>query len=145
MNFPISSSLQPSFDPLACALPLLSGIAAGFPSPASDYGELALDANDYLIRHRAASYYFNVEGDSMNGAGILDGDKVLVDRAVEPQHGHIVVAVVNDAYTLKRLYRRLGMLELRAENPAYAPICPKEGEELQIWGVVVGLLRKYPV
>ena len=81
----------------------------------------------------------------MSGAGILDGDKVLVDRAVEPQHSHIVVAIVNSEYTLKRLYRRRGMLELRAENPAYAPIRLKDGEELQVWGVVVGVIRKYAV
>ena len=124
-------------------LPLLSGIAAGFPSPAADFSESGLDLNAYLIRHRAASYYFSVEGDSMSGAGILDGDKVLVDRAVEPQHGHIVVAVVNSEYTLKRLYRRRGVLELRAENPSYSPIRFSDGEELQVWGVVVGVVRKY--
>lgn len=145
MDFLTSLTLPSSSEPFACALPLLSGIAAGFPSPASDYGELALDANEYLVRHRAASYYFSVEGDSMSGVGILDSDKVLVDRAIEPQHGHIVIAVVNNAYTMKRLYRRHGRIELHAENPAYAPICLKDGEELQIWGVVVGLIRKYPV
>jgi DNA polymerase V len=129
---------QPSGD-----LPLLSGIAAGFPSPATDFSESGLDLNAYLIRHRAASFYFSVEGDSMSGAGILDGDKVLVDRAVEPQHGHIVVAVVNSEYTLKRLYRRREVLELHAENPSYSPIRFREGEELQVWGVVVGVVRKY--
>ncbi len=127
----------------SCDLPLLSGVAAGFPSPASDFFESGLDLNAYLIRHRAASFYFSVEGDSMSGAGILDGDKVLVDRAVEPQHGHIVVAVVNSEYTLKRLYRQRGVLELRAENPSYSPIRFKEGEELRVWGVVVGVVRKY--
>lgn len=104
-----------------------------------------LDVNDYLVRHRAASYYFTVEGDSMNGAGILDGDKVLVDRAVEPKHGHIVVAVLNSAYMLKRLVRQRGVIELRAENPAYAPIRLKEDEALQVWGVVVGVVRKIAV
>ena len=121
---------------------LLQNIPAGFPSPASDFSEDGLDVNAYLIRHRAASFYFTVEGDSMSGAGILDGDKVLVDRAVEPKHGHIVVAVINNEYTLKRLYRRRGVLELRPENPAYKPIRLKEDEELQVWGVVIGVIRK---
>ncbi|MEA5098193.1 MAG: translesion error-prone DNA polymerase V autoproteolytic subunit [Burkholderiaceae bacterium] len=123
----------------------MTTIHAGFPSPATDCGEHALDVNDYLIRHRAASFYFSVAGDSMMGAGILDGDKVLVDRAIEPQHGHIVVAVVNHEYTLKRLYWQRGVIELRAENPAYRPIRLKDGEELQVWGVVVGVVRKYSV
>jgi len=78
----------------------------------------------------------------MSGAGILDGDKVLVDRAIEPRHGHIVIAVINNDYTLKRLYRRTGVIELRAENPAYRPIRLKEAEELQVWGVVIGVIRK---
>jgi len=129
-----------------CDLPLLlQKIPAGFPSPASDFSEGGLDINAYLIRHRAASFYFSVEGDSMSGAGILDGDKVLVDRAVESRHGHIVVAVINNEYTLKRLYRRRGVLELRSENPAYPPIRPKENEELQVWGVVIGVIRKLVV
>ena len=81
----------------------------------------------------------------MIGAGILDGDKVLVDRAVEPRHGHIVVAVINNEYTLKRLYRQSGVLELRPENPLYQPIRLKAAEELQIWGVVAGVIRKFNV
>lgn len=127
-------------------LPLSSQkIPAGFASPAADCLENSLDINAYLIRHRAASFYFSVEGSSMSGAGILDGDKVLVDRAVEPRHGHIVVAVINQEYTLKRLYQRGGVLELRAEDPAYPSIRLKEGEEMQVWGVVVGVVRKYRV
>ena len=129
--------------PELCMLPMpLQKIPAGLPSPATDCGEYGLDINVYLIRHREASFYFSVSGDSMRGAGILDGDKVLVDRAVEPRHGHVVIAVVNNEYTLKRLYRRNGVLELRAENPAYAPIRLKEADELQVWGVVVGVVRK---
>ena len=121
---------------------MLPAIPAGFPSPAADFGESVLDINAYLIRHPAASFFFTVQGDSMKGAGILDGDKVLVDRAVEPRHGHIVVAVVNSECTLKRLYRHRGVVELRAENPDFPPIRLREGEELQVWGVVVGVVRK---
>src|SRR5660397_210517 len=99
----------------SCDSPLISTSASGFASPASDFGEAGLDVNDYLLRHRAASFYFTVEGDSMSGAGILDGDKVLVDRAVAPKHGHIVVTVLNSEYALKRLVRLRGVIELRAE------------------------------
>jgi DNA polymerase V len=127
----------------ATSPPTLFGVAAGFSSPASDFCEGMLDVNAYLLRHRAASFYFNVEGDSMKGVGILNDDKVLVDRAVAPQHGHIVIAVVNSEYMLRRLYKHRGMIELRAENASYPPIRLGDGEELQVWGVVVGVVRKY--
>ena len=118
---------------------VLFGVAS---TESSDGG---LDANAYLIRHRAASFYFTVEGDSMRGAGILDGDKVLVDRAVEPKDGHIVVAVVNGAYLLRRLHCRGKTIELHADHPGYAPMRVKADEECQIWGVVAGVVRRYTV
>jgi DNA polymerase V len=118
-------------------------IAAGFPSPASDYIEDGLDLNEFLVHNKAASFLFTVSGNSMSGAGILDGDKVIVDRSVNPTHGKIVIAVINSEYTLKRLYNLNGIIELRAENDAYAPIRLVEGHELEIWGVVVGAIRKY--
>jgi DNA polymerase V len=118
-------------------------LSAGFPSPAAGYMEEALDLNAFLVRNKAATFVFSVKGQSMMGAGILDGDKVLVDRAVEPKHGHIVVAVVNDEYTIKRLHTVAGRVELHAENPAFAPRRFKEGEHLEIWGVVAGVIRRY--
>ena len=118
-------------------------IAAGFPSPASDYMEPGLDLNEYLVRNKAASFLFTVTGESMAGAGILDGDKVIVDRSVPPVHGKIVIAVVDSEYTLKRLFQFNGKLELRSENSAYSPIRMVEGSELEIWGVVVGVVRRY--
>lgn len=121
---------------------LLHRMPAGFPSPAADYLEEDLDLNTYLVRHRAATFMFTVKGDSMLGAGIVDGDKVVVDRAVEPQHGHIVIAVVDGEYTIKRLRLQGQQVELHPENPAFAPIRLGEGQELEIWGVVVGVVRR---
>ena len=86
---------------------------------------------------------FTVKGDSMMGAGICDGDKVVVDKALKPKHKDIVVAVVDDEYTIKRLYQLRGKTELQPENPNYEPITFNENSELQIWGVVVGVVRKY--
>ncbi|MGZ9712611.1 LexA family protein [Glaciimonas sp. GNP009] len=132
--------------PEACPVPLfLIKIPAGFPSPAADYVEEGLDLNTYLVKHKAASFYFTVEGDSMTGAGILAGDRVLVDRSIEPKHGHIVVAVISNEFTLKRLYRRRGVVELRPENPAYKVIVVSDDDDLQIWGVVAGVVRKFAV
>jgi DNA polymerase V len=127
-----------------CETTLLSHrISAGFPSPAADYAEEGLDLNHYLVQNKPATFMFTVKGDSMLGAGICDGDKVVVDKALKPKHTDIVVAVVDGEYTIKRLYQLRGRIELQPENPNYPPITFSEGSELQIWGVVVGVVRKY--
>ena len=118
-------------------------ISAGFPSPAADYAEEGLDLNSYLIQNKPATFMFTVKGDSMMGAGICDGDKVVVDKALKPKHKDIVVAVVDDEYTIKRLYQLRGKTELQPENPSYEPITFNENSQLQIWGVVVGVVRRY--
>lgn len=115
---------------------------AGFPSPAADYVESGLDLNDYLVKHRASTFIFDVCGDSMRGAGIFDGDKIVVDRSVEAVHGSIIVAIWNGEHTVKRLYVCTDGVELRAENPRYPPIRIKPEEELHVFGVVVGVVRK---
>ncbi|MFT5590196.1 MAG: DNA polymerase V [Bradyrhizobium sp.] len=120
-------------------------ISAGFPSPAEEYLEKGLDLNTYLVRNKTATFYFRVQGDSMTGARIFDGDMVVVDRSVAPKHRNIVLAVVNADYTIKRLHKRAGVIELRAENPRYAPIQFGDGETLEIWGVVVGVVCRFDV
>lgn len=139
--------LQPAeFDPAECVLPLLQHhVPAGFPSPADEYVEKGLDLNTYLVRNKVATYFFRVVGDSMVGAHIHDGDMLVVDRSIEPKHGHIVLAVVNNEYTVKRLYVCEGVVELHAENSAYPPIRFREDEELQVWGVVVGTVARFSV
>jgi DNA polymerase V len=119
------------------ALPLfLSRVPAGFPSPADDYVEKRLDLNEHLIDHPAATFFVRVKGDSMEGAGIRDGDLLVVDRALEPGHGRIVIAVVNGELTVKRLALREGEAWLEPENPAYAPLKLTEGLDCIVWGVV---------
>lgn len=136
-------------EPLLACLPgfdipqFVSRLAAGFPSPATDYMEEPLDLNTFLVRHKAATYAFAVKGQSMRDAGIHDGDKVLVDRSINPKHGQIVVAVVNGDYTIKRLHSVAGCIELHAENPEFLPRKFQDGEHLEVWGVVVGVIRRY--
>jgi len=115
-------------------------IPAGFPSPAADYVDSCLDLTKTLIKHPASSFALTVKGDSMIGAGIQDGNLIIVDGAIEAKHGDIVVAEVNGEFTLKRLYRRGGKLELRAENPSFPPITFKDGDELVVFGVVMWIL-----
>ena len=136
--FSVSSQPDTGYTPL-----FLARVPAGFPSPADDYIEEGLDLNTYLIRRPASTFMFQVVGDSMTGAGIIEGDKVVVDRSITPKNGHIVVAVMGGDYTLKRLFKTRTCIELHAANPKYSPIAFNESSDLQIWGVVVGAVRRY--
>lgn len=78
----------------------------------------------------------------MTGAGIFEGDKVVVDKSSRSKHRDIVVAVVDGEYTIKRLFKHRGRVELHPENTTYRPITFADGAELQIWGVVVGVVRR---
>lgn len=135
-------SVNPSPHPFELRF-LTHRISAGFPSPAADYAEEGLDLNEYLVRNKTATYMFTVRGDSMTGAGIENGDKVVVDRSLLPANDDIVVAIVNGEFTIKRFHKGRSCIELHAENPAYPPITFSDGSELQIWGVIVGVVRRY--
>lgn len=117
-------------------------VSAGFPSPAADYEENQLDINEYLVRNPVSTFFFAVQGDSMEGAEIFDGDILVVDKSVRPQHGHIVVAFVDGERLVKRLFRRAGRVALVAENPMYPTLDIHDGQELEVWGVVVGKFKR---
>jgi DNA polymerase V len=117
-------------------------VSAGFPSPAADYEDRQLDINQYLVRNPVSSFFFPVEGDSMEGAEIFSGDFLVVDRSIKPLHRSIVVAFVNGERLVKRLYAHAGRVALIAENPNYPPIEVREEMELVIWGVVVGKFKR---
>ena len=147
--------LEARWQPLPClfiplpdaprqALPLDTGkISAGFPSPAADYEDKRLDINEYLVRNPVSTFFFPVQGESMQGAEIFDGDILVVDRSVRPRHGHIVVAFVNGERLVKRLYRRAGRVALIAEHAAYPALDIVAGMELEVWGVVVGKFKRF--
>jgi DNA polymerase V len=119
------------------ARPLASSrVEAGFPSPADDYLEGALDLNEHLVKNPAATFFVRVSGESMTGAGIFPGDLLVVDRSLTPESGSVVIAVLDGELTVKRLWRESGRVELRADNPAYAPIPLSGMMELDVWGVV---------
>ncbi|NBX56200.1 MAG: peptidase [Betaproteobacteria bacterium] len=117
-------------------------VRAGFPSPAADHSHKRIDLNDHLVRNREATFLFRVRGDSMTGAGIYDGDTLVIDRSLDARHHHIVLAVVNQEFTVKRLYRRGGVVKLLAENPIYPALVFQPDQELSIWGVVTFNLHK---
>jgi DNA polymerase V len=124
------------------ALPLyVTPVSAGFPSPAEDYIEGKLDLNKHLIKHPAATFFVRVTGDSMIDAGIHEGDILIVDRALEPVHGSIVIAVVDGELTVKRIKRSQGKLFLVPENKQYLPLQIHEETNFEVWGVVTNVIH----
>ena len=123
-------------------LPLAAeSVAAGFPSPADDYIDRGIDLNEALIRHPSSTFFLRVSGDSMTGAGIQDGDLLVVDRSLEARPGQIVVAVLDGAFTLKRLVRHGERLRLEAANSAYPPLELHRCGDVQIWGVAIHVIH----
>jgi DNA polymerase V len=119
-------------------LPLVGeAVAAGFPSPADDYVESRIDLNEVLIRHPSSTFFLRVSGESMRGAGILDGDLLVVDRAIEPCPGQVVVALVQGGFTLKHLRRQGKHWRLEAANPHYPPLELGADDDSLIWGVAI--------
>ncbi len=126
----------------AMRLPLfLAGVQAGFPSPADDFIDKRLDLNEHLIQHPAATFFVRAVGDSMLGAGIHDGDLLIVDRAVEAQVGKTIIAAVHGELTVKRLERKGECLLLVPANPDYPSIDVTDGEGFEIWGVVTYVIH----
>ena len=107
-------------------------VHAGFPSPAADYAQGRINLNEHLLINENSSFLFRVRGESMIGIGIYDGDALIVDRSLTPKHNQIVLAVVDEEFTVKRLYKRGQTIKLIAENPSFPPIELKDGQEFKI-------------
>ncbi|MBE6478127.1 MAG: translesion error-prone DNA polymerase V autoproteolytic subunit [Propionibacteriaceae bacterium] len=123
----------------AAPVPLaVETVPAGFPSPAQDYWEHDIDLNEHLIRNRPATFVVRVAGDSMEGAGIFDGDELIVDRSLQAGEGDVVIAVIEDELTVKRLHLTPDGPQLQPANDAYPVLRPRE---LRIWGVVTTCLH----
>lgn len=138
-----STALRAEPAPPRLPLPLFGyRVAAGFPSPADDHVEDRLDLNQYLVHHKEATFFLRAKGHSMVGAGIHDGDLLVVDRSIDPTHGAIVIAAIDGELTVKRLAIRRGKVFLLAENPEFAPIELKDHQEMVIWGVVTNAIHK---
>jgi DNA polymerase V len=123
-----------------------AAVKAGFPSPADDYIHETLDFNKDFIRHPEATFYGDIDGDSMKDAGIYDGDRVIIDRAVEAHDGSIIVAFLNGEFTIKYLdlkHKKDGYIELRPANPAYPVFKVEAGDSFEVWGVVIHLIRTF--
>lgn len=118
------------------------GVAAGKPSYVSEYFEDSIDINSEMVKNPRATFCVRVSGQSMVGAGIDDGDLLIVDKEKIAEDQAIVLAVINGEYTVKRLQRREGALFLQAENPDFAPLRITQFMDFRVWGVVTGLIKK---
>ena len=119
-----------------------SGVSAGFPSPADDYLDLPIDLNEFLIKHPAATFYVRVKGNSMEGAGIRNGDLLIVDRAEEPRNKSIVLGVIDGEFNVKRIKKKGSDLYLMPDNPEFKPIKINDNINFQVWGVVTYVVHK---
>jgi len=127
-------------------LQLAPAIRAGFPSPAEDYLSDSIDFNRDLIKHPEATFYGRVEGDSMTGLGIDDGDIAVIDRSIDASHGDVVVAFINNEFNIKLLdltHRQDGYIELKSANPKYPTFRIDETDKFEVWGVVVWTIKKW--
>lgn len=144
MNEPPAVLLGAFVPSPALRLPWVSGsVRAGFPSPADDFLVKRQDLNDLLITHPAATFFWRARGLSMQSAGIGDGDILVVNRALSPRHGCIVIAEVDNDFTVKYLYQRAGRIKLRAADPTFPDIVPKDGQTLTTVGVVTAVIKQF--
>lgn len=116
-------------------------VAAGFPSPAADYFDGTIDLNEHLIHDKTSTFIVRVSGHSMIQAGISDGDELIVDRAMKPVEGSVVVAILDGELTVKRLAFRGAQVILQAANPEYPDIVIPELSQLMVWGVATRCLH----
>ena len=117
------------------------GISAGFPSPADDFKETRISLDRELVKNKEATFYARVSGDSMIGAGLDDGDLLVIDRSLNPENGKIAVCLVDGDFTVKRIKKEKNKLYLKPENKNYKQIELKEENELIIWGIVVYVIK----
>jgi DNA polymerase V len=146
-DFPSEESLKLEFfqpDELSkSGLPLFAdAVAAGFPSPAEDYIEKKLDLNEHLVKRPSSTFFVRVSGDSMTGAGILDGDLLIVDRSVTAEDNKVVIGIINGNFTVKRIRKKAGKIFLQPENPKFKEMEITAGMDFSIWGVVTFVVHK---
>jgi DNA polymerase V len=124
---------------------LMAEVQCGFPSPAQDYIENKLDLNEYLIKHPSATFFARAKNDSMTGAGIYDGDLIIIDRSLKPAHNRIVLAVLDGEFTIKRIdmssYQFYKKISLVPENPKYKPMEINEYIDFTVWGIATYVIH----
>ncbi len=127
---------------LGLALPAAHQISAGFPSPADDYLEAALDLNEVLIKNPSSTFYGTVQGNSMIEAGVDHGDLLVIDKALPYRHDALAVCYLDGEFTLKRLKKEGENLYLMPANQSYKPLMVREGSDFAVWGIVTYIIKR---
>jgi repressor LexA len=130
-----------AFTKNAFGIPMVGSVQAGFPSPEEEALRDVISMDEYLITKPESSFLLKVSGDSMTGAGIMEGDLVIVEKGRSPKTGDIVIAEVDGEWTMKYFHRKGKQIILEAANPKYPLIKPRS--ELRLGGVVTAVIRKY--
>ena len=117
------------------------GISAGFPSPADDFKEVRISLDRELVRNMESTFYARVSGDSMTGAGIDEGDLLIIDRSLNPENNKIAVCYIDGEFTLKRIILKNKKLFLKPENSKYKQIVINEEDNLIVWGIVSYVIK----
>jgi len=133
---------QPDQDSGKTSLLVNEGVSAGFPSPADDFKELRISIDKEVVKNETATFYARVSGESMQGAGLDDGDLLVIDRSLEPEDNKIAICFIDGEFTVKRLKVEKNCVYLMPENPKYQPIKVTEDNELIIWGMVTYVVKK---
>ena len=126
----------------------LPEIKAGFPSPAQDYVENGIDLNRELVKNPSSTFFGRARGNSMEGAGIFDGDLLIIDKSLEPREGAIAVCFIDGEFTLKRIHfekheGQVTAIWLQPENEEFSPIRVTQDNQFIIWGIVVHSVRSF--
>ena len=119
-----------------------SGIKAGFPSPAADFDGSRISIDQIVVKNQTATFYAKANGTSMIGAGIDDGDILVIDKSIEPQDGKIAVCFIDGEFTVKRIKIQENSLQLLPENPLFEPIEVTQENDFIIWGIVTYVVKK---
>ena len=119
------------------------GISAGFPSPADDFKEIRISLDKELVKNTESTFYARASGNSMEDAGISDGDLLVIDRSLEPENNKISICFLDGEFTVKRILKKEGKLFLKPENKNYKEIMINEENKLIIWGIVTYVIKKF--
>tara|TARA_B100001989_G_C24533897_1_gene463240 strand:- start:377 stop:811 length:435 start_codon:yes stop_codon:yes gene_type:complete len=117
------------------------GISAGFPSPADDFREIRISLDKELVKNTESTFYARISGNSMEGAGMSDGDLIVIDRSLNPENNKIAVCFIDGEFTIKRIELKKQKLFLKPENKNYRKIEISEENNLKIWGIVTYVIK----
>lgn len=122
---------------------VVEGISAGFPSPADDFLDINIDLNRHLIKNPSTTFYGRVKGNSMQDAGIHNGDLLIIDKSLEPTNNKIAVCFIDGEFTVKRIKIEKDIIWLIAENIDYKPIKVTKDNDFIIWGIVINVIKYF--